>query len=129
MLVSDLIDEFLIDCRSRRLAPKAIAWYGSNLRFFREWRAREGHADGLATVSLANVPRYSQWLTERTALRGTFPAKGGRRCEYALVETDAPLAANSAFGYLRVLKTFSRWLAAEEQGYTARDVMAGLKLP
>ena len=27
------------------------------------------------------------------------------------------LAANSLIGYLRVLKTLSRWLAAEEQGY------------
>jgi len=129
MLVSNLIDEFLIDCRSRRLAPKTIAWYGANLRYFREWLAREGHADGLASFTLAHGRRYSQWLTERTARRGTFMAQGGKRGEYALVETDAPLAANTAFGYLRVLKTFSRWLAAEEQGYSARDVMAGLKLP
>ncbi|HET8627151.1 MAG TPA: tyrosine-type recombinase/integrase [Thermomicrobiales bacterium] len=129
MLVSDLIDEFLIDCRSRRLAPKTIAWYGANLRYFREWLAREGQADSLASFTLANGRRYSRWLSERTARRGTFLAQGGKRGAYALVETDGPLAANTAFGYLRTLKTFSRWLAAEEQGYTARDVLAGLKLP
>lgn len=56
-------------------------------------------------------------------------AQGGRRGEYALVDTGAPLAANTAFGYLRVLKTFSRWLAAEEQAYTARDALAALKPP
>lgn len=129
MKLTDLIDEFLIDCRSRRLAAKTIAWYGSNLRYFQRWLADEGHADSQSSFILANGRRYSQWLSERTARRGTFVGDGGRRGVYAQIETEDRLAANTAFGYLRTLKTFSRWLAAEEQGYTARDLMAGLKLP
>jgi site-specific recombinase XerD len=61
--------------------------------------------------------------------QGTFVSGGARRGVYALVETDKPLSTNTVAGYLRTLKRFSRWLAAEEQGYTARDVLAGLKLP
>ena len=129
MQLSELVHEFLIDCRSRRLAAKTIAWYGANLRYFLEWLAREGQPDALASFTLANGRRYSQGLSERTARRGTFVNGRQRRGVYAQLETDTPLAANTAFGYLRTLKTFSRWLAAEEQGYTARDVMAGLRLP
>src|SRR5436309_4583551 len=129
MQLSELVHEFLIDCRSRRLAAKTIAWYGANLRYFLEWLAREGQPDALASFTLANGRRYSQGRSERTARRGTFVNGRQRRGVYAQLETDTPLAANTAFGYLRTLKTFSRWLAAEEQGYTARDVMAGLRLP
>ena len=129
MQLSALVDEFLLDCRSRRLASKTIAWYGANLRYYLEWLAAEGLPDALASFTLASGRRYSQALSERTARRATFVAAGARRGLHRLEETDQPLAANTAFGYLRVLKTFTRWLAAEEQGYTARDVLAGLKLP
>lgn len=60
MLIADSIDEFLIDRRSRRLAPKTIAWYGANLRYFREWLVREVHTDGLASFTVANGRRYNQ---------------------------------------------------------------------
>ncbi len=129
MLLSALVDEFLLDCKSRRLAPKTVSWYGANLRYFLEWLAAEGQPDALAAFTLAGGRRYSTSLTERTARRATFVAAGTRRGVHKLEETDQPLAANTACGYLRVLKTFSRWLAAEEQGYTARDAMAGLRLP
>ena len=49
---------------------------------------------------------------------GTFVSGGAKRGVYALVETEKPLSANTAAGYLRTLKVFSGWLAAEEQGYT-----------
>ena len=39
MLLSALVDEFLLDCKSRRLAPKTVAWYGANLRYFLGWLA------------------------------------------------------------------------------------------
>ncbi len=129
MQLSALVDEFLLDCRSRRLAAKTITWYGANLRYFLEWLQAEGLPDALGSFTLTSGRRYSQALTERTARRATFVAAGAKRGLHKLEETDQSLAANTAFGYLRTLKTFSRWLAAEEQGYTARDTMAGLKLP
>jgi integrase/recombinase XerD len=129
MLLSALVDEFLLDCKSRRLAPKTVSWYRANLRYFLEWLAARGQPDALAAFTLANGRRYSTSLSERTAQRATFVAAGTRRGVHKLEETDQPLAANTAFGYLRVLKTFSKWLAAEEQGYTARDTLAGLRLP
>lgn len=129
MRLSAVMEEFLLDCRSRRLAPKTVAWYQANLRYFRDWLAAHGYPDNLSAFTLANARRYSQALADRTVRQGTFVAGGARRGVYALVETDKPLSTNTVAGYLRTLRVFSRWLAAEEQGYTPRDVLAGLKLP
>jgi site-specific recombinase XerD len=48
MQLSALVDEFLLDRKSRRLAPKTISWYRTNLRYFLEWLAAEGQPDALA---------------------------------------------------------------------------------
>lgn len=130
MQLSALVDEFLIDGRARRLAPKTIAWYAGHLRYFLDWTAAEGLAGDLAALTLATARRYSRGLTDRTAHPGTFVnSAGARRGVYARVETDRPLAANMLIGYLPTLKRFSRWLAAKEQDYPGHAVMAGLKLP
>ena len=129
MKLSALIEEYLIDCRARRLAPRTIAGYRAFLGYFRDWLLAAGHPDDLRSLTLANARRYSQQLAERPAQRATFVAAGAGRGVHALVPGDAPLKALSAYGYLRPLKTFSRWLAAEEQGYLAADVLKGLKLP
>ena len=129
MDLANLIEEFLVDCRSRRLASKTVTWYAANLRYFLDWLVAQGAGTDLAAFTLANGRRYSQWLSERTVQEATFVSTGGRRGAHALVETDRPLATNTVSGYLRTLKRFSRWLAAEEQAYTPRNVMAGLKLP
>ena len=127
--LSALIEEYLIDCRARRLAPKTIAGYRAFLGYYRDWLLASGHPDGLRSFTLPNARRYSQELAERHAQRATFVAGGGSRGVHALVAGDAPLKATSAYGYLRPLKTFSRWLAAEEQGYLATDALKGLRLP
>jgi site-specific recombinase XerD len=129
MELDALIEEFLVDCRSRRLSPRTLRWYEANLRYFTDWLTALGERPTLAAFTLANGRRYSQWLSERTVRQATFVSAGGRRGVHALVETDRPLAATSVMGYLRTLKRFSRWLAAEEQAYTARHVLAGLRLP
>src|SRR5207248_3008818 len=109
--------------------PKTIAVYRASLRYFLDYLLAQGRTDALASFTLADARRYSQALSERTARRGTFVAGGARRGVHALVDGDAPLKANTVFDYLRPLKTFSRWLAAEEQGYTAGNVLKGLQLP
>ena len=129
MHLSALVNEFLLDCRVRRLSPKTVSWYQANLRYFLEWLAEQGLGDDLAAFTPATGRRYSHALSERTVKKATFDSNGGRRGVHALEATDRPLAANSVTGYLRTLKVFSKWLAAEEQGYTARDMLAGLRLP
>jgi len=124
-----LIEEFLLDGRARRLAPKTLSSYASNLGYFLEWLAREGLPDALASFTLANGRRSSRALAHRTARRATFVAAGGPRGVHALVASDEARKPTTAVGSLRALKTFSKWLAAEEQGYAARDVLAGLRLP
>ena len=129
MDLAALIEEFLVDCRARRLAPKTVRWYADNLRYFLAWLANQRDRPDLAAFTLATGRRYSGWLAERTAQQPTFVAVGGRRGVHALLDTDRPLSTATVRGYLRTLKIFSAWLAAEEQGYLARDVMAGLQLP
>lgn len=129
MRLSALIDEFVVDCRSRRLSPKTVSWYQANLGYFLDWLLAHDGADTLQAFTLTNARRYSQELAERMARHGTFVGGAPRRGVYALVESDQRLRVHTITGYLRTLKTFSRWLAAEEQGYTSRDVLAGLKLP
>ena len=34
MRLSDLIEEFCVDCRTRRHAPKTVGWYASNFSYF-----------------------------------------------------------------------------------------------
>ncbi|MCC6629876.1 MAG: tyrosine-type recombinase/integrase [Chloroflexi bacterium] len=127
--LATLVEEFLLDCRTRRLSPKTVAWYAANLRYFLDWLAAEGQAADLAAVTLTNGRRYSQWLAGRTVKQATFVSGGSQRGVHALLETDRPLAANTLVGYLQTLKRFAGWLAAEEQGYAARDTMARLRLP
>ncbi len=129
MQLSALADEFLLDCRARRLSPRTITWYRSNLRYFLDWLAGEGEPDRLASFTLQQARRYSHALAERSALQATFVSGGKKHGVHAMIETDRPLSANTVSGYLRTLKVFSRWLAAEEQGYLERHLLAGLRLP
>lgn len=41
--LSVLIDEFLLDGRARRLAPKTLSSYAANLRYFLEWLRCNGY--------------------------------------------------------------------------------------
>ena len=127
--LSALIEEYLIDCRARQLAPKTIAGYASFLGYFASFLQALDQPDTLGTFTLAHARRYSQELSTRGAIRNTFVAANGIRGVHAAVPSAEPLKANTLFGYLRPLKTFSRWLADEDQGYLATDVMRGLKLP
>ncbi|HEY8598175.1 MAG TPA: tyrosine-type recombinase/integrase [Thermomicrobiales bacterium] len=129
MKLSVLVEEYLIDCRVRQLSAKTIAGYRSFLNYFVNFLLENDCPDTLASFTLANGRKYSQSLVERAARRGTFVAAGQTRGVYSLVQSETPLKANTTFGYLRPIKTLSRWLAAEEQGYLASDVMKGLKLP
>lgn len=125
MQLSALADEFLLDCRARRLSPRTITWYRSNLRYFLDWLAGEGEPDRLASFTLQQARRYSHMLAERSALQATFVSGGKKHGVHAMIETDRPLSANTVSGYLRTLKVFSRWLAAEEQGYLERTCWPG----
>jgi site-specific recombinase XerD len=129
MDLAALIEEFLVDCRARRLAPKTVGWYADNLRYFTEWLAQQSLRPTLGSLTLANGRRYGRWLAERTAQRPTFVSVGGKRGGHALLEGDRPMSTITVTGYLRALKRFSAWLAAEEQAYTAQDALAKLTLP
>ena len=107
MRLSALIEEFLVDCRSRRLAPKTVSWYQANLRYFLDWLLAHDGADTLQAFTLTNARRYSQVLAERMARHGTFVGGAPRRGVYALVESDQRLKVHTITGYLRTLKTFS----------------------
>jgi hypothetical protein len=58
--LSALIEEYLVDCRARRLAPKTIAGYRAFLGYFHSWLLAAGHPDGLRSFTLAHARRYSQ---------------------------------------------------------------------
>jgi site-specific recombinase XerD len=116
-------------CRAPGESPKTIAGYASFLRYFASFLQAIGHPDTLGAFTLAHARRYSQELSTRGAIRNTFIAANGIRGVDAAVPSAKPLKANTLFGYLRPLKTFGRWLADEDQGYLATDVMRGLKLP
>jgi site-specific recombinase XerD len=113
MRLSDLADEFLLDCRSRRLSPRTIAWYEANLRYFREWLREEDLEDDLHALNLTSARRYSHHLAERPARLATFVSVGARRGVHALTTGPRLISPCSASGYLRTLKVFSRWLADE----------------
>lgn len=127
--LSALIEEYLIDCRARQLALKTIAGYASFLRYFAAFLQAIEHPDTLGAFTLAHARRYSQELSTRGAIRNTFVAANDICGVNAAVPSAKPLKANTLFGYLRPLKTFGRWLADEDQGYLATEVMRGLKLP
>ncbi len=50
------MEEFLLDCRPRRLAPKRVSWYAGNLRYFHDWLMAQGGADQLSSFTLQNAP-------------------------------------------------------------------------
>ena len=59
MDLAALIQEFLVDCRARRLSPKTIGWYADNLRYFLDWLAAQGDQPTLAAFTLC--PGYLQY--------------------------------------------------------------------
>lgn len=129
MQLSALVEEFIVDCKSRRLSPKTIAWYEANLGYFLAWLARHERGDTIAAFTLRNARAYSAALAEQSAAKATFIPGGGQRGVHALRDSGQPLSTNTIIGYLRTLKVFSRWLSAEEQGYLPGHVLAGLRLP
>jgi hypothetical protein len=96
-----LIEEFLLDGRARRLAPKTLSSYAANLGYFLEWLAPEALPDVLASFTLANGRRSSRALAHRTARRATFVAAGGPRGVHALVASDEARKPTTAVGSLR----------------------------
>jgi site-specific recombinase XerD len=79
MRLSALIEEFLVDCRSRRLSPKTVSWYQANLRYFLDWLLAHDRADALQAFTLTNARRYIQELAERMARQGIFVGGAPRR--------------------------------------------------
>lgn len=127
--LSVLIDEYLLDCRVRHLSARTTAGYAAFLGYFAAFLSAIGQPDSTGAFTLANGRRYSQRLIERGAIRNTFVAGDGIRGVHAAVPSTEALKPNTLCGYLRPIKTFSAWLASEEQAYLATDVMRGLKLP
>ena len=127
--LSVLIDEYLLDCQVRQLSPKTVAGYRAFLRYFAAFLLAAGLPDSLTSFTLVHARRYSQGLVARGAIRNTLVAGEGIRGVHAAVPSTAALKPNTLCGYLRPIKTFSTWLAGEDQAYLATDVMRGLRLP
>jgi len=85
--------------------------------------AEEGlaHQLTLGEFTLELARRYALYLQRR---RGRY--LNNRFCDS---EDDRPLSPFTIAGYLRVLKTFSSWLSAPEQGLIESNRLALLKLP
>jgi site-specific recombinase XerD len=117
MLLSTLIEGFLLDCRARNLSPATIdRAYGPCLRDFCEWMGdpptSQVEADALRRfmVELQESNRFARghhpWMEE--------------------IE-DSPLSPWTIHRYVRVIKTMFKW--AHDEKLLPRNKMASVKYP
>lgn len=112
-----LVRAYLDDLQVRNYKPKTIQGYQLKLGRFTRWAAGEG-ATQLRQLTADLAKRYISYLQHEP-----------RWSTHPLIRPAArpPISPVAIRNYIRDLKAFSSWLAAER--YTARDVLAEVRKP
>lgn len=114
--LDQMILAYLDDLQIRGYKPKTIAGYRKTLLMFVRWAAT-AHAPLLRDFSADLVKAYIRYLQAKTKW-------SERQYRHPSPEHVSPTAVRN---YVRDLKTFSAWLAAEQ--YTAEPVLASVRVP
>jgi integrase/recombinase XerD len=115
--LEQLIDNYLVCCATEGKSPKTIDWYHANLVRFSRFLKDQRLDRPVQEIGLAEARKFIYHLQNTVKKWENCPAMNGSR----------GLAPHSVQGYVRTVKTFWSWLAAE--GYLDENCMAKLKVP
>jgi len=114
LTLEQMVKAYTDDLGVRNYKPKTILGYAKNLRTFANWAVTQGRAS-VADLDVELVKAYIRYLQHKPK----WSERGYKTSCSELV------SASAIRNYIRDLKTFATWLAAE--GYTGGDVLAGVR--
>ena len=72
MQLKDAIQEFILECKVRRLVPRTIDNYGKHLRYLTDYLAEECQLEKLEDIKLAHTKKFLLMMKEEFE-RSAFP--------------------------------------------------------
>lgn len=121
-----MIEEYLVYCHARQLRKKTINSYEQTLRLFQRWCFDELGITTVDAVSESVMRHYITGIQERG--KYSFYSREGERQLYnpeRRRDYRKQVSATTINNYLRNLKVFFSWLAADN--YIQRDPLKKVK--
>lgn len=104
MKLSEVVEQFLIDCKIRGLSDETISWYRKRLGLFVRKLEQDFQVAELEDVKIIHLRQFVQLL---------MSSKSGANNPRVPTQ-DKPLSAFTVRGYVRVIKVFFSWCLDEE---------------
>jgi integrase/recombinase XerD len=110
------LEDFLIYCQSKNLAPKTLSSYEQSLKLFIVYLKNEHEIDDPKYVKAGHIRQYVKYVQER----GKYTVVGNdksRRINHPQNRTDYKKTVSNVTinNYLRNIKVFFNWLASESE--------------
>jgi site-specific recombinase XerD len=105
MKITDGIEGFLLDLRAKHRSPHTLRHYEHKLRIWSQWMAEQGVTD-LAEVTIAHLRAFILDV-EQSSVSRRHPSRDEQ-------EGDPKVSDVTVYGYAQAIRTFCRWLVAEE---------------
>ncbi len=104
MKMTEVVDQYLVDCEIRGLADETVSWYRKRLGLFVRKLEQQFQVAELEDVKIVHLRQFVQLL---------MSTKSGENNPRAPTQ-DKPLSAFTIRGYVRVIKVFFSWCIDED---------------
>lgn len=105
MKITDGIEGFLLDLKARHRSPNTLRHYEHKLRIWSEWMAEQDVTE-LEEITIAQLRAFILDVEQSSVNR--------RRPDHDEQEDDPKVSDVTVYGYAQSIRTFCRWLVAEE---------------
>jgi integrase/recombinase XerD len=108
------LEDFLIYCQSKNLAPKTLSPYEQSLKLFIVFLKNEHGIDDPKYVKAGHIRQYVKYVQER----GKYTVVGNdksRRINQNRTDYKKTVSNVTINNYLRNIKVFFNWLASESE--------------
>jgi site-specific recombinase XerD len=106
MQIRDGIEGFLLDLKARHRSSNTLRHYEHKLRIWSEWMATEQGVTELEGITIAHLRAFILHMEHSSVSR--------HRADRDEQEDDPKVSDITVFGYAQSIRTFCRWLVAEE---------------
>ncbi len=105
MQIRDAIEGFLLDLRARHRSPNTLRHYEHKLRIWSGWMAEQDVTE-LEEITIAHLRAFILDV-EQSSVSRRHPGRDEQ-------EDDPKVSDVTVYGYAQAIRTFCRWLVAEE---------------
>lgn len=105
MQIRDGIEGFLLDLKARHRSPNTLRHYEHKLRIWSEWMAEQGVTE-LEAITISQLRGFVLDVEQSSVSR--------HRADRDEQDDDPKVSDITVFGYSQSIRTFCRWLVAEE---------------